>query len=56
MERLTIDTKYQERLDRLATYEDTGLTPEEIIEMKSAWKAVCKECGINRTQIENEVE
>lgn len=32
---------------RLAAYEDTDLTPDEVIEMKSAWKAACKSCGIN---------
>lgn len=32
---------------RLATYEDTNLTPEEIIELKGTWKAVCELKGIN---------
>lgn len=33
---------------RLAAYEDTGMTPEEIDLMKGSWRAVCKEYGINR--------
>lgn len=32
---------------RLAAYEDTGMTPEEIDLMKGSWMAACKEYGIN---------
>lgn len=32
---------------RLAAYEDTGLTPEEIIELKHAWRAATKAFGFN---------
>ena len=34
-------------IDRLAAYEDTGLTPEGIIELKGSWRAACKFYGIN---------
>ena len=34
-------------VDRLAAYEDTGLTPEGIIELKGSWRAACKFYGIN---------
>ena len=33
--RMTEDKKDQERLDRLAAYEDTGLTPEEVEALKA---------------------
>ncbi len=32
---------------RLAAYEDTGLTPEEIVRLLQEWKAVCHLHGIN---------
>lgn len=32
---------------RLKEYEDTGLTPEEIMLMKDSWHAVCKAYGLN---------
>jgi len=32
---------------RLAAYEDTGLTPEEIIELKHTWRAATKAFGFN---------
>lgn len=31
-------------IDRLAAYEDTGLTPEEVFELRCVWKEVCKHC------------
>lgn len=34
-------------IDRLAAYEDTGLTPEEIIDLKGSWRAACKFYGFN---------
>ena len=34
-------------VDRLAAYEDTGLTPEEIIELKHTWRAATKAFGFN---------
>lgn len=34
-------------IDRLAAYEDTGLTPEEIIELKHTWRAATKAFGFN---------
>jgi len=33
--------------DLLAAYEDTGLTPEEIIELKHTWRAATKAFGFN---------
>lgn len=35
--------------DRLAAYEDTGLTPEEVIDLKGSWNAACKAYGFNPT-------
>ncbi len=32
---------------KLMAYEDTGMTPKEIRELKGLWKAVCKLYGIN---------
>ena len=51
MERMTIrnsdgsvsqptDLKWAEALDRLAAYEDTGLTPAEVLSMHSEWNAM----------------
>lgn len=34
-------------VNTLAAYEDTGLTPEGIIELKGSWRAACKFYGIN---------
>lgn len=34
-------------IDRLAAYEDSGLTPEEIIELKHTWRAATKAFGFN---------
>lgn len=34
-------------VDRLAAYEDTGLTPEGIIELKHTWRAATKAFGFN---------
>ena len=39
--------RYRIAIDRLAAYEDTGLTPVEIRELKDLWKVVCKLYGIN---------
>lgn len=36
--------------DRLAAYEDTGLEPEEITEMKRAWNAACGAYEFNRVE------
>ena len=33
--------------DKLAAYENTGLSPEEVKLMKGSWRAVCKEYGLN---------
>jgi len=41
------DYSLKKAIDRLAAYEDTGLMPEEIMELKRAWKAACKLCKIN---------
>lgn len=59
MERMTIrnsdgsvsqptDLKWAEALDRLAAYEDTGLTPEEVTALQKDWSDRCTivgECG-----------
>ena len=37
-----ISNKQKEVIERLAAYEDTGLTPEEIENLKSRW--TCKDC------------
>lgn len=37
-------------IDRLAAYEDTGLEPEEIAEMKRAWNAACSAYEFNRVE------
>lgn len=37
--------------ERLNQYEDTGLTPEEITEMKRAWNAVCNTFGFNNVEV-----
>lgn len=34
-------------VNTLADYEDTGLTPEEIIELKHTWRAATKAFGFN---------
>lgn len=34
-------------VNTLAAYEDTGLTPEEIIELKHTWRAATKAFGFN---------
>lgn len=39
--------RYRIAIDRLAAYEDTGLTPVEIRELEDLWKVVCKLYGIN---------
>lgn len=36
-------------INLLARYEDTDMTPEEIIEMASARRAVCKRYGVNQS-------
>lgn len=36
---------------RLAAYEETGMTPEEIIEMKLAWNAACNAFGFNNVEV-----
>lgn len=35
---------------RLKQYEDTGLEPEEIMEMKRAWSAACSAYGFNHVE------
>lgn len=39
--------RYRIAVDHLAAYEDTGLTPVEISELKGLWKVVCELYGIN---------
>lgn len=39
--------EYQDVAIKLAEYEDTELTPEEIILLKGYYHAICKEYGIN---------
>lgn len=39
--------RYRIAVDHLADYEDTGLTPVEISELKGLWKVVCELYGIN---------
>lgn len=34
--------------DRLAVYENTGMTPDEIMLLKDSWRAVCKSYKINQ--------
>lgn len=49
-ERLDYTSEYLpliEAAQKLAAYEDTGLTPEGIIELKGSWRAACKFYGIN---------
>lgn len=46
----------EERFLKLAAYEDTGLEPEEIAEMKRAWNAACSAYEFNRTREEAEAE
>lgn len=37
-----------EEIDRLAAYEDTGLEPEEIVDLRRAWDMYGGEDGINK--------
>lgn len=39
--------EYQAMTIKLAEYEDTGLTPEDIILLKGCYHAICKEYEIN---------
>lgn len=34
-------------INRLAAYEDAGLEPEEVLQMKGSWEVVCKTYRIN---------